>query len=101
MSVRTVVVSDPFARANVVDALSGNGAPVGVRACTVEDQTVTVTFEEPTSAELIDDLIAIELTFVAEHGAIPADLATAAAGASRGLSEPALSAARIIETYLA
>ncbi len=85
----------------MVDALAGDGAPVGVTACTVEGQTVTVTFDERTAADVIDDIIAIELSFVPEHGAVPVDLAAAARAAARGLHEPELDAARIIETYLA
>jgi hypothetical protein len=98
---RTVVVPDSFVRANVLEALAGPGAPAGVTSCTAAGETIELCFDaERTPAELIDELIAIELTFVPALAPVPADATASAAGAARGLAEPALDRSRIIETYL-
>jgi hypothetical protein len=98
---RTVTVLDSLARANVVDALAGAGAPVGVVDCVVEGARVTVRFDaDRTPADIIDLLIAIEMTAPTRPDARPRDLAEAITIASRGLADPALDSARIIETFL-
>jgi hypothetical protein len=98
---RTVTVIDPFARANLVAALAGPGAPAGVTSCAQDGALIVVAFEaERTSPELIDALIEIETTFVPGRAPALGDLAAAVRAAARGLDEPALDAARIIETYL-
>jgi hypothetical protein len=98
---RTVVVPDPFARANLLAALAGPGAPAGITSCTADGATIVVAFEAGrTAPELIDALIETELAFVPARAQPLADPAAAAAIAARGLDEPALDAARIIETYL-
>jgi hypothetical protein len=98
---RTVVVHDPFARANVLEALAGPGAPAGVTSCVAAGETIELHFDaQRTPPELIDDLIAIELSLVPALAAVPGDATAAAAGAARGLDEPALDRSRIIETYL-
>ena len=98
--VRTVVNPDPAARRNLVAALTGPGAPVGVRACVERDDLVSVTFDDAvTHAELIDDVITIETHFVPpEHDALDDD--EAARLASVGLGDPELDAGRILERYL-
>jgi hypothetical protein len=98
--VRTVVNPDPAARRNLVAAMTGPGAPVGVRACVERDDLVSVTFDDAvTRAELIDDLITIETHFVAGDGAgLDDDEAARLAGV--GLDEPDLDASRILERYL-
>jgi hypothetical protein len=98
---RTVVVPDSFVRANVLEALAGPGAPAGVTSCAVDGETIELRFDaDRTSPDLIDDLIAIETTFVPALAPAPSDASAAAAGAARGLAEPALDRSRIIETYL-
>jgi hypothetical protein len=98
---RTVVVPDPFVRANVLEALAGPGAPAGVTSCVADGATLELRFDaERTSPNLIDDLIAIEMAFVPALAPPPDDTSAAAAGAARGLHEPALDRSRIIETYL-
>jgi len=98
---RTVVVPDSFARANVLEALAGPGAPAGVTSCVAAGETIELRFDaERTPPELIDDLIAIELTFIPALAPLPGDASAAAEGAARGLDEPALDRSRIIETYL-
>ncbi len=98
--VRTVVNPDPAARRNLVAALTGPGAPVGVRACVERDDLVSVTFDDAvTHAELIDDMITIETHFVPpERDALDDD--EAARLASVGLGDPGLDAGRILERYL-
>ncbi len=99
--VRTVVVSDPLARANVVEALAGPGAPVGVIGCGVDGTTIRVEYDAArTAPELIDALIAVETAYVPARAAEPADSARATLLAARGLDEPALDPTRLIETYL-
>ena len=99
--VRTVTLPDPLARANVLEALAGAGAPSGITSCTVDGATVVIAFDaERTTPELIDALIAIETAFVPARAAAFTDLAAATAIAARGLQEPTLDASRIIETYL-
>jgi hypothetical protein len=99
---RTVIVPDPLARANVVEALAGAGGPVGVIACTAAaDGAVTVTFEtDTTTAQLIDALIEIEISFVPARARPFAPDGDPAAIAARGLADPDLDAARIIENHL-
>jgi hypothetical protein len=98
---RTVVVPDPSARANVLEALAGRGAPTGVLSCTADGAIISVCFDaERTPPDLIDDLIAIETAFVPALAPASSDAGAAAAGAARGLVEPALDRSRIIETYL-
>ncbi len=98
--VRTVVVTDPLARANVVAALTGPGGPAGL-SCTAGAQTIEVTFDsERTAPALIDALIEVESTFVPRLDAWPAGSAAAVALAARGLNEPDLDRTRLIETYV-
>jgi len=98
---RTVVVGDPLARANVLEALAGPGAPTGILTCAADGNAIRLTFDDERSApELIDALIAIETAYVPTRAALFPDAAAAAAAAARGLAEPALDAARLIETYL-
>lgn len=97
---RTVIVPDPFARANVLEALAGPGAPAGITACAVVGATLEIAFDaERTAAELVDALIEIGTAFVPARAAF-ADPTAAVAIAAAGLHEPALDATRIIETYL-
>jgi hypothetical protein len=98
---RTVIVPDPFVRANVLEALAGPGAPAGILECTAEGATIGLRFDaERTPAELIDDLIAIETAFVPALAPAFGDPDAAAGAAARGLEEPALDRSRIIESYL-
>jgi hypothetical protein len=98
---RTVIVPDPFVRANVLEALAGPGAPAGITSCEADGATIELRFDSAqTAPELIDDLIAIELTFVPALAPLPGDPGAAAADAARGLNEPELDRSRIIETYL-
>jgi hypothetical protein len=98
--IRTVVNPDPAARRNLVAALTGPGAPVGVRACVERDDLVSVTFDDAvTRSELIDDLITIETHFVAA-GVDGLDDDEAARLAGIGLDEPDLDATRILERYV-
>ena len=98
--VRTVVNPDPAARRNLVAALTGPGAPVGVQSCVERDDLVSVTFDDAvTRSEVIDDLITIETHFVAtDRGALDDDEAARLAGI--GLDEPDLDARRILERYV-
>lgn len=99
--IRIVHLSDPLARANVVDALSGDGAPQGVLDVVDDGSSVTVRFDsEVTQPELIDDLVAIESVFVPAHAPADLTLDAAAAIAAAGLGDPDLDAERIIETRL-
>lgn len=98
---RTVNLADPLARANVVDALSGAGGPVGVIDVAQDGPVVTVRFDDAvTETELIDDLVAIESVFVPERTERELQIDEAAAIAAAGLGDPELDATRIIETYL-
>ena len=98
---RTVNLTDALARANVVDAFRGAGAPVGVTEVVEDGPAIVVRFDDAiTAPELIDDLIAIESLFVAAHGQDEMTLEAAAARASAGLGDPELDAGRILETYL-
>jgi hypothetical protein len=98
---RTVLLVDPLARANVVDALRGAGGPAGVTDVLVDGVTVTVRFDDAiTAPELVDDLIAIESIFVPDRIDGDRSLEDAAARAAAGLGEPELDAARVLETYL-
>jgi hypothetical protein len=99
--IRTVQLADPLARANVVDALSGDGAPRGVLGVVDDGASVTIRFDsEVTAAELIDDLVAIESVFVPARSTADLTLDAAAAIAAAGLGEPDLDAGRIIETQI-
>jgi hypothetical protein len=99
--VRTIVTADPAIRANVVEALSGPGAPAGIVACFERDDIVSVRFDdEITPAELIDDLITIESHFVPPPaGDEPSDDEIARLAAV-GLADPDLDAGRILERQL-
>jgi len=99
--VRTIVTADPAIRANVIEALSGPGAPAGIVACFERDDVVSVRFDDAiTPAELIDDLITIESHFV--PGALnDDDDACIARLAAVGLADPDLDASRILERHLA
>jgi hypothetical protein len=98
---RTIVVPDPFVRANVLEALAGPGAPAGVTSCTADGAVIALHFDSArTPPELIDDLIAIETAFVPGLAPAAGNASAAAAAAARGLDEPALDPSRIIETYL-
>lgn len=101
IATRSVTLTDPLARANVVDALGGAGGPAGVVYVLEDGDVVTVRFDDAVSAaELVDDLIAIESVFVPARspGHLPADEAAAIAAA--GLGDPELDGTRVIETYL-
>jgi hypothetical protein len=99
---RTVLLADPLARANVVEALGGPGAPVGVIDVVEEAGVVTVRFDDAvTEPDMIDDLVAIESIFVPAHVTRDFTVEEAAAIAAAGLGDPELDATRIIETYLA
>ena len=98
---RTVRLADPLARANVVEALGGTGAPAGVLEVAERGDAVTVRFDDGvTAAELIDDLLAIESIFVPakDEGALGDEQAAAIAAA--GLGDPQLDASRILERRL-
>ncbi|HEY0613389.1 MAG TPA: hypothetical protein VGC96_02065 [Candidatus Elarobacter sp.] len=98
---RTVSLTDPLARANVIDALRGPGGPVGVIDVGEEGSTVTVRFDDAvTESDLIDDLVAIESVFVPARSRADVALEEAAAIAAAGLGDPELNATRILETYL-
>lgn len=98
---RTVDLTDPLARANVVDALRGPGGPAGVTDVVEDGTHVTVRFDDTISApDLIDDLVAIESVFVPAQTAGELALDEAAAMAAVGLADPDLDVTRIIETYL-
>jgi hypothetical protein len=97
---RTVRLADPLARANVVDALQGAGAPLGVLELIEAGQTISVRFDAAiTAPELIDDLIAIESVFVPARTPPIDDADEVAAMAAAGLGDPDLDASRILETY--
>jgi hypothetical protein len=99
--VRTVVNPDPAVRRNLVDALTGAGAPAGVQSCVERDDVVSVAFDdELTHAELIDDLITIESHFV-PAAVPPLDDQQAARLAAVGLGDPDLDSDRILERHLA
>ncbi|HYZ16716.1 MAG TPA: hypothetical protein VE591_09955 [Candidatus Acidoferrum sp.] len=99
---RTVSLADPLARANVIEALSGPGGPAGVLDVSDDDGSVVVRFDDAiTSAELIDDLIAIESLFIPAKVERPLEIREAAAIAAAGLGDPELDAGRVIEAYLA
>jgi hypothetical protein len=94
------VTPDAAVRANVIDALSGPGAPAGVVACFERDDIVSVRFDdEVTPAELIDDLITIESHFVPQPGAALDDDEIARLAAV-GLADPGIDASRILERHL-
>jgi hypothetical protein len=97
---RTVSLVDPLARANVVDALRGPGAPIGVLTVDEDGADVLVRFDDAISQpELIDDLIAIESVLVpAKTAALGEDAAAAIAAA--GLGDPELDARRSIEAAI-
>ncbi len=104
--VRTIVTPDPAIRANVIDALSGPGAPAGIVACFERDDVVSVRFDDAiTPSELIDDLITIESHFVPhrdddarDDDALDDD--EIARLAAVGLADPELDASRILERHL-
>jgi hypothetical protein len=100
--VRTVVTADPAVRANLISALAGPGAPVGVMSCFERDDCVTISFDdEITRTELIDDLITIESCFVpAPAASEPMEDEEAAHLASVGLADPELDASRVLERHL-
>ena len=99
--VKTVVTADSAVRANLVSALAGPGAPVGVMSCVERNDCVTISFDdEITRAELIDDLITIESHFVPVAPAEPMEDEEAAHLASVGLADPELDASRVLERHL-
>jgi hypothetical protein len=99
--VRTIVTADPAIRANVIDALSGPGAPAGIVACFERDDVVSVRFDdEITPAELIDDLITIESHFVPGGASADPGDSEIARLASVGLADPDIDAGRILERHL-
>jgi hypothetical protein len=99
--VRTIVTPDPAIRANVIDALSGPGAPAGIVACFERDDIVSVRFDdEITPASLIDDLITIESHFVPGAPLDASDDDGIAHLAAAGLADPDLDASRILERHL-
>ena len=98
---RTVNLSDPLARANVVEALRGPGGPVGVMTVDEDGAAVTVRFDDAVTApDLIDDLVAIESVFVPDRTARELEFDEAAAIAAAGLGDPELDTTRIVEAYL-
>lgn len=98
---RTVDLSDPLARANVVDAFRGPGRPAGVTEVVVDGTRVTLHFDDAVSEpDLIDDLVAIESVFVPAHSQGALAIEAAAAMAAAGLADPELDVTRVIETYL-
>ncbi len=98
--VRTIVTADPAIRANVVDALSGPGAPAGIVACFERDDVVSIRFDDAiSSTELIDDLITIESHFV-PHGDDMLDDDEIARLAAVGLGDPGIDASSILERHL-
>ena len=100
--IRTVVAADPAVRANLLAALAGPGAPVGVVSCFEREDVVTVSFDdEITRPELIDDLITIESHFVPVPESKPIGDEEAAHLAAAGLADPELDASRILERHLA
>jgi hypothetical protein len=102
--IRTIVIADPAIRANVVEALTGSGAPVGILRCSERDDVISVRFDdEVTSADLIDDLLTIESHFAAGPaggGAVEAADEEIARLASVGLADPDIDASRILERHL-
>lgn len=99
--VRTIVTPDPAVRANLVSALAGPGAPVGITSCFERDDCVTIAFDDAvTRTELIDDLITIESHFVPDVEAAPIEDEEAARLASVGLADPELDASRVLERHL-
>jgi hypothetical protein len=99
--VKTVVTADPAVRANLVSALAGPGAPVGVTSCFERDDCVTISFDdEITRSELIDDLITIESHFVPAAHAAPMEDEESTRLASVGLADPDLDASRVLERHL-
>ncbi len=98
---RTVDLADPLARANVVDALRGPGAPVGVLDLAEHGSALTVRFDDAvTAADLIDDLIAIESILVPARSERDLSNDEAAAIAAAGLGDPDLDGTRVLESYL-
>lgn len=98
---RTVLLADPLARANVVEALGGPGGPVGVIDVVEDAGVVTVRFDDAvTEPDLIDDLVAIESIFVPARVTRDFTVDEAAAIAAAGLGDPELDASRAIETYV-
>jgi hypothetical protein len=98
---RSVLLADPLARANVVEALGGPGGPVGVIDVAEQDDVVTVRFDDAvTEPDLIDDLVAIESVFVPARVTRDLTIEEAAAIAAAGLGDPELDATRAIETYI-
>ena len=98
---RTVLLVDPLARANVVEALSGAGGPAGIVDVTVEGPELTVRFDDMVTApDLIDDLVAIESIFVPARTQRELAIDEAAAIAAAGLGDPDLDGTRVIETHL-
>jgi hypothetical protein len=98
---RTVMLVDPLARANVVDALGGPGGPVGVLDVVEDGPSVVVRFDDAiTAAELVDDLVAIESVFVPAQSPQGLAIEDAAARAAAGLGDPELAGNRILETYI-
>jgi hypothetical protein len=96
--VRTVVNPDPAARRNVVAALSGPGAPAGVRDCRERDDLVSVTFDDAVAhAERIDALITIATHFVEVRGPAPLEDGAAARLSAVGLGEPDLADVQVFE----
>jgi hypothetical protein len=98
---RTVNIPDAFAHANVLAALAGPGAPAGITSCVADGSSIVVAFDAArTAPELVDALIDVAREFVPVCAPELHDVARIAAIAARGLQEPGLDGARIIETYL-
>lgn len=101
INARTVAIADPFARANVNEALRGAGRPAGVIDVVCSGDDVSVRFDDAiTAPELIDDLLAVCVAFVPERSAPIEDIAGAAARMARGVGDPDIDATRVIETYV-
>ncbi len=99
--VRSIVTPDAAVRANLIAALSGPGAPVGVIACFERSDVVTVQFDDAvTAAALIDDLITIETHFVPAADGGPLEDEEIARLCAVGLADPQIDASRILERRL-
>jgi hypothetical protein len=97
---RTVFIVERLARASVFEALGGAGRPAGMIAVTQDDERLDACFDDAlTPAALVEDLIDVARRFVPMPGpaAAPEERARIA---SRGLGDPDLGPARVLEAYL-
>jgi hypothetical protein len=97
---RTVFIVDSPARASVFEALGGPGRPAGTIAVTQDGDRVDICFNDAiTPASLIEDVIDIAREFTPAP-ALAVPRAERVRIAARGLGEPDLDEARVLETYL-